>query len=71
MDKRIQRLMEQTITNFSKTIRENNPQLTWATLFNLSEVLTSYVDAAWAEYQIEINKNTNKGKANDNTRSNK
>lgn len=61
MDKRIQKMMETTIVNFSKTIRENDPQLTWATLFNLSEVLTTYVDAAWAEYQLQVNKQTKKG----------
>ena len=63
MDKRIEKMMKTTIVNFSKSIRENDPQLTWATLFNLSEVLTTYVDAAWADYQRETNKTTKREKA--------
>ena len=52
--------MEQTITNFSKAIRENNPQLTWAVMYNLGEVLTSYIDQAWVEHQDQIKKQTKK-----------
>lgn len=59
MSKPITRYMEQAIVNLSKAIKENDPNLTWAVLFNLEETITSYVDKAW---QIKDKYNNKEGK---------
>jgi hypothetical protein len=49
MSKPIIRFMEHAILNLSKAVKDNNPELTWAVLTNLDEVLGTYIEQAYKE----------------------
>ena len=53
-NKKTKIFMENTIINFSRAIKDNNPELTWAILMNLDSVLGSYVEQARKEMLNEI-----------------
>ena len=54
MDKNIYAFMQNTVTNFTKAIQEDNAELTWAIIKNLKDVVSSYEIAAHAETNNQL-----------------
>jgi hypothetical protein len=52
MDTAINRFIIHTIANLEGVLQKDEPQLTWAVLKNLSDVIESYVEAMQDELEL-------------------
>jgi hypothetical protein len=52
MDTAINRFIKHTVLNLEAALEKDEPQLTWAVLKNLSDVIESYVEAMQDELEL-------------------
>jgi hypothetical protein len=52
VDTAINRFIKHTIVNLEGALEKDEPQLTWAVLKNLSDVIESYVEAMQDELEL-------------------
>lgn len=52
MEQSVNRFIKHTIANLEAALEKDEPQLTWAVLKNLSDVVESYVEAMQDELEL-------------------